>query len=88
MANVALKHICLWMFLLLLFFLILYGVHLFFFARSGSRIEQKISDVPVTMQNHIPWINPSTTQAEPTLVRNQVIHQSLIAGGALWYIGF
>jgi hypothetical protein len=74
MANVALKHICLWMFLLLLFFLILYGVHLFFFSRAESRIEQKISGTKVTMENHILSINTSVTMGEPIFVRNQVIH--------------
>jgi hypothetical protein len=73
MGNVALKHICLWMFLLLLFFLILYGVHLFFFARAESRIEQMRSEATGIMENHVLPINDSIPLGEPTFVRNQVI---------------
>ena len=43
MDNGALKYICLWIFLLLLFFLLLYGVHQFFFSRMGSLATNKIS---------------------------------------------
>jgi len=41
--NGALKYICLWMVLLLLFFLLLYGVHQFFFSRMESRTTKKTS---------------------------------------------
>ena len=43
MDNGVLKYICLWMVLLLLFFLLLYGVHQFFFSRMESRITTMFS---------------------------------------------
>jgi ABC-type multidrug transport system fused ATPase/permease subunit len=70
MGNVALKHICLWMFLLLLFFLLLYGVHLFFFSRAESRLEQKISETKSTMGNPILSTNASIIMEKPPFVRN------------------
>jgi len=73
MDNGALKHICLWMFLLLLFFLVLYGVHLFFFSRTESRIEQKRSATKPAIQNNTLPTNDSISMEKPTFVRNQVI---------------
>jgi len=73
MNNGALKHICLWMFLLLLFFLVLYGVHLFFFSRAEFRIEQKRSATKPAMQNYTLPTNDSISMEKPTFVRNQVI---------------
>ena len=51
MDNVALKHICLWIVLLLLFFLLLYGVHQFFFSRMESRTTKKTSLFEPAMKN-------------------------------------
>jgi hypothetical protein len=71
MGNVALKHICLWMFLLLLFFLLLYGVHLFFFSRAESRIEQKQPETRSSMGNHILSTTASIIMEQPHFVRNE-----------------
>ena len=51
MDNGALKHICLWIVLLFLFFLLLYGVHQFFFSRMESRATNKISLIEPAMKN-------------------------------------
>ena len=53
MDNGALKHICLWMILLLLFFLLLYGVYQFFSSRMEIRVEKKTSLVEPA-KNNIP----------------------------------
>jgi len=51
MDNRALKHICLWIVLLLLFILLLYGVHQFFFPRMRSRAINKIPLIEPAMKN-------------------------------------
>jgi hypothetical protein len=51
----------------------LYGVHLFFFSRAESRIEQMRSEVKVIMEKHVLPINASIPRGEPTFFRKQVI---------------
>ncbi len=51
MDNGALKHICLWIVLLFLFILLLYGVHQFFSVRMRSRAINKISLIEPAMKN-------------------------------------
>ena len=51
MNNGALKHICLWMILLVLFFLLLGGVYLFFSSRMEIRVEKKTSLVELAKKN-------------------------------------
>ena len=70
MDNGVLKYICLWMVLLLLFFLLLYGVHQFFFSRMESRITKKTSLFEPAMKNTSVKKVDESPYYKPTLENN------------------
>jgi hypothetical protein len=55
MENGVLKHICVWILLLLLFILFLYGVHQFFFSRMEFRVKKKISLSELEFKHTLPF---------------------------------
>ncbi len=70
MDNGVLKYICLWMVLLLLFFLLLYGVHQFFFSRMESRITKETSLFEPAMKNTSVKKVDESPYYKPTLENN------------------
>ena len=83
MDNGVVKHICLWIVLLILFFLLLYGVYQFFFSKVDSRVKKRLSLIEPAMKNAIASLLGRHTKIEPKNP-DLLTYSDIILGSPIW----